>query len=25
MLKPGLYAAGKGSARFKGFKYRALA
>ncbi len=24
MLKPGLYAAGKGSARFKGFKYRAL-
>ncbi|WP_165185387.1 family 43 glycosylhydrolase [Caulobacter soli] len=25
MLKPGLYAAGKGSARFKGFRYRALA
>jgi xylan 1,4-beta-xylosidase len=24
MLKPGLYAAGKGSARFRGFKYRAL-
>lgn len=25
MLKPGLYAAGKGSARFRNFKYRALA
>jgi beta-xylosidase len=25
MLKPGLYAAGKGSARFRTFKYRALA
>jgi len=24
MLKPGIYAAGKGSARFRGFKYRAL-
>jgi xylan 1,4-beta-xylosidase len=24
MLKPGIYAAGKGSARFKNFKYRAL-
>jgi beta-xylosidase len=24
MLKPGLYAAGKGSARFRTFKYRAL-
>jgi beta-xylosidase len=25
MLKPGLYAAGKGSARFRNFKYRAMA